>query len=265
VLTFNLLGKVFKYVSSEKLPKMGILGLLFGNKGTDAQFGQEPNAQSGSPRFAPLSTLNGRKSEKNRQESHSTELSVSPFAVIEGKVIAAFSKVKQDITLLSSWVKYLKHKDLLHEQRHTKTQRELGEHKTLISGLKAEAAELKAAINQLQEHKERLGTSSFPDLIRTKSGLNPDRKRTYFEHKVASVLRSRKKDYVLKQILELASKEAYSTREIEEILVGEKAMCGRTAFYDYLRELKHKRMIKFHEKGTKRVISTAKEDLEEVR
>ncbi|MEK6853954.1 MAG: hypothetical protein AABX60_01345 [Nanoarchaeota archaeon] len=222
-----------------------------------------------------LDILFGARSEKSKkrtqeqqaswQERPSSELAISPFAVIEGKVISAFSKVKQDITLLSSWVKYLKHKDLLHEQRHTKTQRELGEHKTLIAGLKSEAAEIKAAIKHLQEHRERLETSSFPDLIRTKSELNPDRKRTYFENKVVSAIRSRRKDYVLKQIIELAAKETHSTREIEEIIVGEKALCGRTAFYDYLRELKHKRMIKFHEKGSKRIISTAKEDLEEVR
>ena len=219
------------------------------NKGTDA----------------PLSTLNGRKSEKKGQERPSSELSISPFAVIEGKVVAAFSKVKQDITLLSSWVKYLKHKDLLHEQRHTKTQRELGEHKTLISGLKAEAAELKAAIKQLQEHKERLETSSFPDLIRTKSEPKADLKRTYFENRVVSMLRSRKREYVLKQILELAAKETHSTSEIEEIIVGEKALCGRTAFYDYMRELKHKKLVKHGEKGAKKVVFAEKTTFEQVR
>ncbi|MBI2580890.1 hypothetical protein HYV85_03715 [Candidatus Woesearchaeota archaeon] len=238
---------------------MGLLGFLFGNKGT-----RDARALI-NPADAPLSTLNGRKSEKRGQERPSTELSISPFAVIEGKVIAAFSKVKQDITLLSSWVKYLKHKDLLHEQRHTKTQRELGEHKTLISGLKAEAAEIKAAIKQLQEHKERSETGSFPNLIRTKSELNPDRKRTYFENKVVTAIRSRLKDYILKQILELAAKETHSTREIEEIIVGEKALCGRTAFYDYLRELKHKRMIRHSEKGSKKVVVAEKAGLEEVR
>src|SRR3989338_3798932 len=201
----------------------------------------------------------------SKEKSEGREIFVSPFAVIEGKVIAAFSKVKQDITLLSSWVKYLKHKDMLQEQRHTKAQRELGEHKTLISGLKAEAAEIKATIRQLQERQERAETGSFPDLIRTKSELNPDRKRTYFENKVVSAIRSRRKDYALKQILELAAKETHSTREIEEIIVGEKALCGRTAFYDYLRELKHKRLIRHGEKGSKKVILAEKASLEEVR
>lgn len=232
------MGKVFKYVSSQKLQKMGILGFLFGS------------GRSGS-----------RENERRVRERPSTELSISPFAVIEGKVISAFSKVKQDITLLSSWVKYLKHKDLLHEQRHTKTQRELGEHKTLLTGLKAEIAELKAAVAAAKEAK----TSSFPDLIRTKSELNPDRKRTYFENKVVTAIRSRRKDYILKQILELAAKETHSTREIEEIIVGEKALCGRTAFYDYLRELKHKKLIRHGEKGSKKVVIAEKAGLEEVR
>ena len=79
------------------------------------------------------------------------------------------------------------------------------------------------------------------------------------------MLRSRKKDYVLKQILELAAKETYSTREIEEIVVGEKALCGRTAFYDYFRELKHKKMIVHIEKGSKKVVVAEKPGLEQVR
>ncbi len=206
---------------------------------------------------------------KAKSESKgSKEVSLSPFSGIEGRVISAFTRVKQDITLLSSWLKYLRHKDLLNEQRHTKTQRELGEHKVHISGLKADTSEIKAAIQQLREElkearndakeakavRERTEISPLTDLIRTESGLNPNRKRTYFENKVVSMLRGRRKDYVLKQILELAERETHSTREIEEIIVGEKALCGRTAFYDYLRELKHRGMIRQGEKGNKTII-----------
>lgn len=204
------------------------------------------------------------------------QASLLPFTGIEGRVIAAFSKVKQDITLLSSWLKYLRHKDLLNEQRHAKTQRELGEHKVHISNLKAEASEMKAAIQHLREELKEVKITSakagkaqesspLTDLIRTKSELNPDRKRTYFENKVVSMLRSRRKDYVLKQILELAEKEAHSTREIEEIIVGEKALCGRTAFYDYFKELKHKKLVRQSEKGAKKVIGAEKGPFEEVR
>ncbi len=221
--------------------------------------------------FLGIFGIGAGKSEKKerRQPSHIT---VSPFTAIEGRVISAFTRVKQDITLLSSWVKYLRHKDLLNEQRHTKTQRELGVHKTLIEGLKQEASELKTAVKELREElktakqaENKSVNGLNPDLIRTKSELNPDRKRTYFENKVVSMLRSRKKDYILKQILELASKNLHSTREIEEIIVGEKALCGRTAFYDYLRELKHKRMIRNSERGAKKVISAEKEGFEQVR
>ena len=206
----------------------------------------------------------GIGSKRAKSENNDTVrqlVSASPFAYVEGRVIAAFSKVKQDITLLSSWVKYLKHKDLLHEQRHTKTQRELGEHKTVLTGLKTETAELKAAIKEVREElkhasqvRERTEPGSLTNLIRTKSEPNPDLKRTYFENKVVSMLRSRRKDYILKQIMQLAALGTHSTKEIEEIVVGEKALCGRTAFYDYLRELKHKKMVRQTESGTKRVI-----------
>ena len=209
------------------------------------------------------------KSENRKEERPSAELSLSPFAFIEGRVVSAFTKVKQDITLLSSWLKYLRHKDLLNDQHHTRTQRELGEHKIHIAQLKAEAAELKTAIKEFREElKSGLSeakTSSFPNLIRTKSELNPNRKRTYFENKIVPAIRSRRKDYILKQVLELAAKETHSTREIEEVIVGEKALCGRTAFYDYLRELKHKKMIRHSEKGSKKVVVAEKAGLEEVR
>src|SRR3989338_759467 len=201
----------------------------------------------------------------------SKEVSLSPFASIEGRVISAFTRVKQDITLLGSWVKYLKHKDLLSEHRHTKVQRELGEHKMQIAALKEEATELKTAFREMREElkaaRERHAvpeTGPFPDLIRTKSGPNPDLKRTYFENRVVSMLRSRKKDYVLKQICELAAKGTHSTSEIEEIVVGEKAMCGRTAFFDYLRELKHKKIIMEGERGAKKVIMPVEGGLEQV-
>jgi hypothetical protein len=221
--------------------------------------------------FFDIFGSNRRNSEdKNRKQRQ--EISISPFPTIEGKVISAFTRVKQDITLLSSWVKYLRHKDLLGEERHAKAQRELGVHKTLIDGLKQDTAELKNSVRELREElklarqaqndarisaaerENRFVSELNTDLIRTKSELNPDRKRTNFENKVVSMLRSRKKDYVLKQILELARSETHSTREIEEIIVGEKALCGRTAFYDYLRELKHKSMIRHGEKGEKKII-----------
>ncbi len=208
------------------------------------------------------------KSENRKEERPSTELSLSPFAVIEGKVVSAFTKVKQDITLLSSWLKYLRHKDLLHDQHHTKTQRELGEHKARIERLQAEMAELKATVaaeRALKEAKIVGQAGSLTNLIRTKSEPKTDLKRTYFENRVVSMLRSRKRDYVLKQILELAAKETHSTSEIEEIIVGEKALCGRTAFYDYMRELKHKRMIRYGEKGAKKIVFAEKTTLEQVR
>lgn len=215
--------------------------------------------------------LFGSKKEK-KEEKPSTELSLSPFTTIEGRVVAAFSKVKQDITLLSSWLKYLRHKDQLNDQHHTRTQRELGEHKVHIAGLKTEAAEIKAVIKELREElkaakttQKSAETGSFPNLIRTKSEPKTDLKRTYFENRVVSMLRSRKRDYVLKQILELAAKETHSTSEIEEIIVGEKALCGRTAFYDYMRELKHKKMVRQGEKGAKKVILLTESGLEQVR
>ena len=47
-----------------------------------------------------------------------------------------------------------------------------------------------------------------------------------------------RRGYVLKFILNLASESKYSTKEVEEIVVNDKQLCGRTSFYAYLKELK---------------------------
>jgi phage shock protein A len=65
-------------------------------------------------------------------------------------------------------------------------------------------------------------------------------------HIMARVLPNRK-GYVLKFILDLISENKHSTKEIEEIVVNEKQLCGRTSFYAYLKELKLKGRISYAE------------------
>ena len=69
-------------------------------------------------------------------------------------------------------------------------------------------------------------------------------------------MRPVKKEYVLQQILNLIAKESYTTKQIETIIVKEKMLCGRTAFYDYLRELKSRNMVEADERGLRRVLTT---------
>ncbi len=56
-----------------------------------------------------------------------------------------------------------------------------------------------------------------------------------------------RKGYVLKFILGLIHDHNYSTKELEEVVVNEKQLCGRTSFYAYIKELKLKGRINYAE------------------
>ena len=69
---------------------------------------------------------------------------------------------------------------------------------------------------------------------------------SFQRHIMARVMPNRR-GYVLKFILDLIGENKYSTKEIEEIVVNEKQLCGRTSFYAYLKELKLKGRINYAE------------------
>ena len=107
--------------------------------------------------------------------------------------------------------------------------------------------------------------------FRTKSGLSPDLSPDQnpnqfpnqfqqfpnkFVNRIVSMIRSQKKEYVMQKIMELAEKEEHSTKELETVIVKEKGFCGRTAFYDYLRELRHKNLAKIIVKNGRKVLKT---------
>lgn len=59
-----------------------------------------------------------------------------------------------------------------------------------------------------------------------------------FQRHIMSRVLPNRKGYVLKFILDLVKENRHSTKEIEEIVVNDKQLCGRTSFYAYLKELK---------------------------
>lgn len=64
-----------------------------------------------------------------------------------------------------------------------------------------------------------------------------------FERHIMSRVLPNRKGYVVKFILDLVAENRFSTKEIEEIVVKEKGLCGRTSFYAYLKELKYRGRI----------------------
>lgn len=167
---------------------------------------------------------------------------------LRNALVEAFGKVKNEMSLVVSWINYLKEKDVKNDFNHEQINYLLGQHHSSIEGLKSEINELKTAIKETK-------VSPFPDPNRT--GSEP-KIRTSFEKKLIALARPNKKDYVMQQMLNLADKKVYTTKQIEKIIVEEKEYCGRTTFYDYLRELKIKKYVKTSQLGSKKVLIEAK-------
>ncbi|MFC1697157.1 hypothetical protein ACFL1H_02400 [Nanoarchaeota archaeon] len=93
----------------------------------------------------------------------------------------AFERVKADVHHLSSWVRYLKHKDDENENSHFHLNRELGEHKVMISYMNAQIQQMKLEFDMLK--KDKSGTSqgqvrtsqrTFTGQVEDKSGQVPE-------------------------------------------------------------------------------------------
>ena len=168
-----------------------------------------------------------------------------------------FNKVKADKNIVFSWLNHFKKKHESQEKMQVKIARVLRKHESEIQ-------ELKAQIKELQNDVKKQ-ISPFPDLVRTKSGLesglesepvSEPTSQNRFVNRIVSMIRSQKKEYVMQKVIELAEKEEHTTKEIETVIVKEKGFCGRTAFYDYLRELRHKNLAKIIVKNGRKVLKT---------
>jgi hypothetical protein len=208
---------------------------------------------------------------------------------LDKALIESFGRIKQDTSLAFSWLRYFKQKDKVHDERQAAHQQQLQGHSQLITSqgqkleihkqhikshasrleshhteiekIKDEIFALKSEILQLKISQEKpkiiREVSSFPNLVRTKSEPKSEPvARNYLEKTVLAKVRQQRKAYVLEQILKLVDQGIQSTTEIEAIIVGEKGMCGRTAFYDYMRELKLKKALKRKNFGERKVIVT---------
>ncbi len=75
-----------------------------------------------------------------------------------------------------------------------------------------------------------------------------------FQRHIISRVMPNRKGYVLKFILDLIKENQHSTKEIEETVVNEKQLCGRTSFYAYLKELKLKGRISYAEIDERQIL-----------
>jgi len=197
------------------------------------------------------------------------------------------SKLKAWITYFSTHIEQQKRKeddlkqDILNTQKHwADTQTRLSE---LLNGIKTENNELKSTLstvkNDLDSTKKELENTknlaknahtlakseslrpevavsrpvelvSVPQPIIPQVALNG----ASFQRHILSRVMPNRRGYVLKYIMDLISENKYSTKEIEEIVVNEKQLCGRTSFFAYLKELKLKGRINYAEIDERQIL-----------
>lgn len=174
---------------------------------------------------------------------------------LDKSLTEAFENIKAEKRLIFSWLNYHRKKDVSNEKIHQKMQFILGKHEEAINELKKHVEELKIA-----QKSTEIGP--FPDRIRTKSGLVSEpvsglKSENKFVKRIASIIRPQRKEFVMQKILDLTEKGSYTTKQIETVIVKEKGLCGRTAFYDYLKELKIKNMVKINHQNGRKVLILA--------
>ena len=171
----------------------------------------------------------------------------------------AFTRVKAERRLIFSWLNYLRRKDISNENTLQQMQFKLGEHEAELRNVQEQIKLVREEVKILIQTRK---ISPFPDQItevRTKSGpesepVSGPKSEGGFVKRVIAMIRPQKKDYVLKKILEYIDSGSYTTKHLETVIVREKQLCGRTAFYDYLKELRLKGDIKTDQKNGKKVL-----------
>lgn len=210
---------------------------------------------------------------------------------MENKVVVAFSRVNQDMDKLRSWITHLHTKSQTlhnsHEEHASLTRRDIDKlnswlmhlhsHNQSLHKYVKETAEkvidmahrnvefhkrLELLEEQVKNHKNELELAQSSSSVRTKSVPSvelvseprPNLRTSRFEENIMNRIRPHRKNFIFDEIMKLIDENTYSTKEIEHKIVREKNLCGRTAFYSYLKELKLKGSVKGDELGAKRVL-----------
>ena len=173
---------------------------------------------------------------------------------LDNALSGTFRKVKEDISVSFSWINYFKELESHQEKKFKKIVHHLTQHQLKIRELEHEIVRLKAHIEM--QKKGEIGVQSLkPEQeIREPDPKTPNK----LVEKLTSAINSQRQDYIIKKILELTEKGTYSTKQIENFIVKEKGLCGRTTFYQYLRDLRNRRVILQEKKNKQSVLSSHK-------
>jgi len=171
---------------------------------------------------------------------------------LDKALTGAFEKIKSEKRLTFSWLNYFRKKEQENEKIHQQIQHELGKHDAEIEALKNEIRGLKDTENRpiLAQVRTKSGPESEP----VSGPKNRSAFSKSFESKIVSMIRPQRKEYIMQKILDFVEKGGYTTKQIETVIVKEKELCGRTAFYDYLKELKYQNLVKISQKNGRKVL-----------
>ncbi|MAG15561.1 hypothetical protein CMO88_00715 [Candidatus Woesearchaeota archaeon] len=171
----------------------------------------------------------------------------------------AFEKIKSEKRLTFSWLNYFRKKEQENEKTHQQIQHELGKHDAKIEALKDEIKELKENVKTAQNTaiSAQVRTKSGPESGLVSEPKNRSASEKSFVSKIASMIRPQRKEYIMQKILDLVERGGYTTKQVETVIVKEKQLCGRTAFYDYMKELKYQGLIKNQQKNGRKVLISA--------
>lgn len=197
---------------------------------------------------------------------------------LNDRLTLTFNTISDDIGLMKQWISHLhrRNKDLedSHRNHVYVTKDDVENLKNWISYLHKHNEELKESVKGLttnvidihKNHKElfeRLARVEEKGSVRTRyvpesEPISEPIKRTKFEENMIKQIKSNRKTYVISHMLSLIEQSNLSTKQVERIIVNEKNLCGRTAFYSYLKELKDKREVEQDRKGSKKVLVSSK-------
>lgn len=204
------------------------------------------------------------------------------LAAMENKVVRAFSGVNEDISHLQKWIMHLHTKTegvhSSHQDHISLTRRDIDKINNWLMHLYShnqslqkhvkettdKVAELHQKNNEILGKLKEIGEKSAKSSgsVRIQSGLSREisgssgnlKTESRFEENIIRRIRPNRKNYIMREMLKLIDENKYSTKEIEHTIVREKNLCGRTAFYSYLKELNLKGEIEKAELGAKKVL-----------
>ncbi|MFQ5474503.1 MAG: hypothetical protein ACE5DM_01575 [Candidatus Nanoarchaeia archaeon] len=213
------------------------------------------------------SKLHQEHSKLSRSHSSMSKSIDLKHAQVQSDIAGVHTLTKKEVESLKAWIAHFSGKIDNQRDIEAKLRKDvlsiqsqlygvLSEFRQEISNMKSENKDLKEKVSALEhEPKPHLVPEPKTQVVHEEP-VFPANNR--FEQKILARIRPNRKNYVMQQILELIEDKTFSTREVEDIIVGEKQFCGRTSFYSYLRELKHRGKINYADIGEKTVLVAVK-------